>query len=330
MTNEATGTILPLRRAHDPVIAEARQIMLHQSRSIADLARRMDARFVRAVEMILAAKGHVVVIGVGKSGQIGKKIASTFASTGTPSFFVSAAEAHHGDLGMVTDGSTVIAVSYSGETDEVVGLLPHLRRAGAKVIAIVGNLSSTLARNADVVLDVAVEREACPHNLAPTTSTLATLAMGDALAVALMQRRDFTAHDFARCHPGGSLGRRLLSRVRDVMRKTDLPIVAPGDTVGESLMVITQGRLGLVLVMVGPKLVGLITDGDLRRGMQRHEDDLLRRPVSDIMTSNPVTVDEDTMLTDALHRMQALKIKALVAVDGAGRVSGVVEVFDDE
>lgn len=328
MSNEASVVALRRAAAH-PLVEEARSVLLHQADALAEMAMRVDETFARAVELLLASEGHVVVLGVGKSGQIGKKIASTFASTGTPAFFVNAAEAHHGDLGMVTPGSTVLVISYSGETDEVVTLLPHLRRAGVRLIAMVGQLESTLARQADVALDVAVEREVCPNNLAPTSSTVATLAMGDALAVALMRQKGFGTHDFARCHPGGSLGRRLLQRVCDVMRKHDLPIVAPTDTVGESLMTITQGRLGLLLVMVGERLVGLVTDGDLRRGMQRYPD-LLTRPVSDIMTSNPVTVDQDTLVVDAHHRMQALKIKALVAVDEDGGVTGVVEVFDEK
>jgi arabinose-5-phosphate isomerase len=329
MSNEASGAVVALRRATSPLIDEARRVLLHQADTLADLAGRIDARFADAVQMMLAAEGHVVVIGVGKSGQIGQKIASTLASTGTPAFFVSAAEAHHGDLGMVTPGSTAIVVSYSGETEEVVRLMPHLKRSSTRVIAMVGVLDSTLAREADVVLDVSVEREICPNNLAPTSSTLATLAMGDALAVALMRRKGFGTRDFARFHPGGTLGRRLLTRVKDVMRSADLPVVAPTAPVGESLVTLTQGRLGLLLVMSGDRLVGLVTDGDLRRGMQRF-DDLLTRPITDILTSSPVTVDEDTLLTDARQRMQALKLKALVAVTVEGRVVGVVEVFDEK
>jgi arabinose-5-phosphate isomerase len=328
MSNEAKGQIVALRPSREPLVSDARRVLLEQANTLMDLAERVDDRFVRAVEMLLTARGHVVVVGVGKSGQIGKKIASTLASTGTPSFFVNAGEAHHGDLGMLVPGSTAIVISHSGETSEVVDLLPHLRRSEVRMIALVGRLGSTLAREADVALDVSVEREACPNNLAPTTSTLATLAMGDALAVALMRRKGFGSRDFARFHPGGSLGRRLLTRVCDVMRRNDLPVVAPGESVGESLVLLTKGRLGLLLIMNGERLVGIVTDGDLRRGMQRH-DDLLRRPISDIMTSNPVTVDQETLLDDAMHRMQALKIKALVAVDGAGKVSGVVEVFDE-
>jgi arabinose-5-phosphate isomerase len=328
MSNDASGAVIALRRAA-PLVEEARRVFQHQADSLADLANRIDERFIRAVEMLLMAEGHVVVIGVGKSGQIGKKIASTFASTGTPAMFVGAGDAHHGDLGMIAPRSTALVISYSGETEEVVRLLPHLKRSSVRVIAMVGQAESTLGREADLVLDVSVEREICPNNLAPTTSTLATLAMGDALAVALMRRKGFGSDDFALLHPGGSLGRRLLTRVKDVMRRHDLPICAPTDSVGESLMTLTQGRLGLLLVMVGDRLVGIVTDGDLRRGMQRH-DDLLSRPVSDILTTNPVMVDEDTLLCDAHQRMQALKIKALVAVSSEGKVTGVVEVFDDK
>jgi len=200
---------------------------------------------------------------------------------------------------------------------------------GVTVIALVGQLDSPLGRDADVAIDVSVHREVCPNNLAPTSSARAALAMGDTLAVSLMRRRGFTSCDFAKFHPGGSLGRRLLTRVRDVMRQNDLPIVTPSSTVGDSLVPMTQGRLGLVLVMHGERLVGLITDGDLRRAMQRHTD-LLTLPVSEIMTRNPVTIDGDTMLVDAHQRMQAMKLKALVVVNGDGKVCGIVEVFDEK
>ncbi|HTM23217.1 MAG TPA: KpsF/GutQ family sugar-phosphate isomerase [Kofleriaceae bacterium] len=296
---------------------------------IAELADRLDESFALTVEAMLNAAGHVVVMGVGKSGLIGKKIASTFASTGTPSFFVNAAEAHHGDLGMITARDTALLVSHSGETEEVVQLVPHLRRLGITIIALVGQLDSTLARSADVALDVSVHREACPNNLAPTSSALAALAMGDALAVSLMRRRGFGAGDFARFHPGGTLGRRLCTQVRDVMRGNDLPIVAPTDTVGDSLVTMTRGRLGLILVMNGDRLLGLVTDGDLRRAMQRHSD-LLRLPVTEIMTRNPVTIDENTLLDDAHQRLQAMKLKALVVVGDEGKVTGIVEVFDEK
>jgi arabinose-5-phosphate isomerase len=317
------------RVARDP-LEEARDIFRQQASAIAQLAGRVDAGFVAAVDLLLATEGHVVILGVGKSGLIGRKIAATLSSTGTPSLFLHAAEAHHGDLGTVTERDCAVLISYSGETDEVTDLVPHLRRLGVPLVALVGNPESTLARSVDVALDVSVDREACPNNLAPTNSTLATLAMGDALAVALMRRREFGANDFARRHPGGSLGRRLLTRVKDAMRVNDLPIVTPAATVGESLVAITEGRLGLVLVMNGERLVGLVTDGDLRRAMQRHGDRMLSLPVSEIMTLNPVTVDESTLLADAHQRMQHMKLKALVVVNGKGKVVGVVEVFDEK
>lgn len=308
-------------------VIEAKRVLVHQARTLGELVDRIDESFATALELIMSTQGHVVVSGVGKSGLIGRKIASTLACTGTPALYISASEAHHGDLGMITPKDTAILISYSGETDDVVGLIPHLRDLGVPTIAVTGKLDSSLARNADVVLDVSVEREACPNNLAPTTSTLATLAIGDALAIALMRERSFTPRDFARYHPGGTLGRRLLTQVRDVMRRTKLPFVSPTDTVGDSLITMTEGRLGLVLVMNGDRLVGLITDGDLRRAIHRHPD-VLSRKVSEIMTQNPVTIDEHALLGDAHHRMSSLKLKALVVLDAQGKVTGVIEVFD--
>jgi len=312
------------------LLDEARDVFRHQASTVAALAEQVDASFPKVISTLLHTPGHVVFFAMGKSGLVARKLAATFASTGTPSFFVHPSEAHHGDLGKVTQRDTAVLVSCSGETREVLNLVPHLRRIGVPVIAMTGKPESRLAQDADLNLDVSVDREACPNNLAPTNSTLATMAMGDALAVSLIRLRDFRADDFARFHPGGSLGRRLTTRVRDAMRATDLPMVAPTDTVGESLVKITEGRLGLVLVTNdGGRLVGIVTDGDLRRAMQRYPD-LLGRPVADIMTDNPVTIDEDCLVDVALERMQGLKLKALVAVNAWGRVTGVVEVFDDK
>ena len=330
MATDNPRNVVALRRTSEPYSAateEARRVLQHQAGTLEALAQRIDHRFGDAIALILSTQGHVVVMGVGKSGQIGHKIASTLASTGTPALFINAAEAHHGDLGMVTERDTALLISHSGETEEVVRLIPHLRALGIPIIGMVGNDDSTLARAADVALDIAVEREVCPNNLAPTSSSLATLAVGDALAVALMSERGFSPTDFAKNHPGGSLGRRLLTRVRDVMRRNKLPAVGPNDTVGASLMTMTEGRLGLVLVTQGDRLVGLITDGDLRRAIHRHPD-LLRVKVSEIMTQNPVTIDEDCLLADAHQRMQSMKLKALVVLGGDGKVAGVVEVFD--
>jgi arabinose-5-phosphate isomerase len=314
------GALAPVERA--------RAVFRQQAEAIARLADRVNDDFAHAVEAIYRTRGHIVVIGVGKSGLVGKKIAATLASTGTPAIFVHAAEAHHGDLGMLTERDTALLISYSGETQEVVTLLPHLVRLGVPMIGIMGDTRSTLARGVDVSLDVSVEREACPNGLAPTNSTLATMAMGDALAVSLIQRREFGVDDFARFHPGGSLGRKLLTRVKDAMRCLELPCVKPTASVGESLITMTGGRLGLVLVMEGDELIGIVTDGDLRRAMQSY-DDLLARSVREIMTANPVTVHEDTLFAEAQKRMTARKLKELVVVNEHGKVTGVVQVFDE-
>ncbi|MBI2897127.1 MAG: KpsF/GutQ family sugar-phosphate isomerase [Deltaproteobacteria bacterium] len=331
MPTNDTSRVLALRQTTTRrEVEEAREVLRQQSAVLSKLATRVDGRFSRAVEALYSTEGHVVLSGMGKSGLIGRKIASTLASTGTPAIFVNAGEAHHGDMGMITSRDTAVLISRSGETAEVVQLLPHLRRLGVRIVAIVGELGSSLARQADVALDASVDGEVCPCNLAPTSSALAALALGDALAVALMRRRGLTSRDFARVHPGGRLGRRLATRVKDVMRSNHLPIVPPTASVGDSLIAITQGRLGLVLVMEDGELQGIVTDGDLRRGMQRHPADLLSMSISEIMTKDPVTTREDTMLADAFAQMQELKIKALVAVDVCGEVMGIVEVFDDK
>lgn len=315
-------------RATSTLIGSVRQALLDQANELARLAQRVDQSFAVAVSTILASRGRVAVIGVGKSGIVGRKIASTMASTGTPALFVSAAEARHGDLGMITSDDVVIMISYSGETEEITHLLPHLAALEVPLIAIVGHAQSSLANTADVVLDVSVTSETCPLNLAPTTSTLTTLAMGDALAVALMKERRFGVDDFRRTHPGGALGRKLGARVKDVMKGPPLPVVAPGDTVGRSLATMSDGRLGLLLVQSGLRLVGLVTDGDLRRAMLR-DGDIREICVAEIMTRNPATISEDAPVSEAQARMKTLKLKALIVLDAEGRVSGVIEVFDD-
>jgi len=313
--------------ADERLVGSARRVFQGQISALEGLFERVDGAFASAVHTLYNTPGHVALIGVGKSGVIAKKLAATFASTGTPAFFINAAEAHHGDLGMVTPDSTAVLISHSGETDEVTGLLPHLRGMGIPLLALVGNLDSTLGTGVDVALDVGVEREVCPNNLAPTASTLATLAMGDALAVALMELRGFCSQQFARFHPGGSLGRRLGKPVSTCMRTDGLPVVSPGTPLGEALNVMSDRGMGLVLVMKADRLVGLVTDGDLRRAVQRH-DNVMAVPVSEIMTTNPVTVREDTPLVEARSRMQQLKLKALVVLGLDGRVRGVVDVFD--
>jgi arabinose-5-phosphate isomerase len=315
------------RGALDRLVQEARETLTEQSQCIAELAARVDESFGRAVGLMYSTPGHVVITGMGKSGNIGRKMAATLASTGTPSFFLHPAEAFHGDLGMITERDTLLLISYSGETEEVVRLLPHLLRMGTPIISLIGAMDSTLAKAADVAIDVSVVREACPNNLAPTNSTLAAMAMGDALAVSLMRAREFGADDFARLHPGGSLGRRLLTRVKDVMHRRELPVVSPSQTVRESLFTITRGRLGLALVLDHGVLKGIVTDGDLRRAMQRHED-VLEVPVAEIMSTHPVTIDENALLSDAEKLMRRRKIKALVVVNPNGLTSGLVEIFD--
>ncbi|EWY38915.1 arabinose 5-phosphate isomerase [Skermanella stibiiresistens SB22] len=302
--------------------------------ALADLAERIDGGFERAVEAVMATRGRVIISGMGKSGIIGKKIAATLASTGTPSFFMHPAEAIHGDLGMITSDDLMILISYSGETDEVIRLVPSLQHFGVRRIALVGKPDSTLARNCDIVLDASITREACPNNLAPTTSTMAALAMGDALAVALIERRDFKALDFARFHPGGSLGRRLLTRVRDVMHTRRLPIVGCDDPVRDVIVAMTTSRLGIAIVMrddIGEPgavaLAGIITDGDLRRALLRREG-IGGLRASDIMTDQPLTAQEGEMLGDAETRMIEAKVSNLIVVDAAGDVAGVVQIYD--
>ncbi len=302
--------------------------LIAQSDALKSLAGRLGPEFDAAVAMILRCKGRVIICGMGKSGLVGKKIAATFASTGTPSFFLHPAEAFHGDLGMITADDVMLLISYSGETSEVTQLLPSLKRFGNKIISMVGELDSTLAHHSDVVLNIEVEREVCPNNLAPTTSTIATMGMGDALAVALIRARDFKPMDFARYHPGGSLGK-MLSTVREAMN-TQLPKVSPDATVHECLFTMTSGRLGLALVMDGDRLLGIVTDGDLRRAMLR-DNKLLNKKVLEFATPDPVTVDANTPLAEAEALMREKKIRALVVTgsrEGDNTVVGILEIFD--
>lgn len=326
MYAERAGSTYLRHDSLERIADAARETIQAQARAVADLALRVDRNYARAVQLMLRTQGHVVVLGVGKSGHVGRKVAATLASTGTPSFFVHPTEAFHGDLGMITEHDAVLLISCSGETEEVVRLLPHLERIGVPIVALVGRTDSTLGRRADVMLDVSVEREACPHNLAPTTSTLAAMAMGDALAVSLMHARSFDQSDFARLHPGGSLGRKLLRRVGEAMHRGDLPVVSPSQTVRESLFTITRGRLGLAIVVNRGKLCGIVTDGDLRRAMQRH-DDVLSLPVSEMMSAEPICIGEQALLSDAEELMRLHKIKAVVVVDGSGAAVGIVDTF---
>ncbi|MBI3912087.1 MAG: KpsF/GutQ family sugar-phosphate isomerase [Armatimonadetes bacterium] len=310
--------------------AAAREVLRLEAEAIAALADRLDARFDAACQLLLACHGRVVVTGMGKSGAVARKIAATLASTGTPALFLHPAEGVHGDLGMVTAGDAVVALSYSGESDELRAILPILKRLRVPLIAMTGKPGSTLAEYADVVLDVAVEREACPLNLAPTSSTTAMLALGDALALAVMQARRFTPEDFALFHPGGALGRRLLMRVSDLMRTGErMAVVPPTAAVREALFAITRAQAGCVFV-VGEDgaLQGLLSDGDIRRLLLKDEH-LLRSPVGEVMFCQPRTIAPDRLVTEAVALMEQLPpCSELPVLDEAGRPIGVLNLKD--
>lgn len=281
-----------------------------------------------AVETILASRGKVIMTGVGKSGLIARKVAATLASTGTPSFFLHPTEAFHGDLGMISPEDIIIAASYSGETDEVLKLIPFIQSNGNKLIAISGNPQSTLAKNSDIHLNINVDHEACILKLAPTTSTTAQLAMCDALAVALMHQRKFTSMDFARLHPGGSLGRRLLMTVGNVMRSDDLPVVAPDCSAKDMIHEISRGGLGLIVVCEDKEIKGIITDGDIRRAMERREADFFSITAKDIYSPNPKCISVNEKLIVAEKIMTRHKVGSILAVDNDGALAGVIQIYD--
>ncbi|MBI4574167.1 MAG: KpsF/GutQ family sugar-phosphate isomerase [candidate division NC10 bacterium] len=307
----------------------ARRVLGIEAEAVRALIPRLDGRFVQSVEMLQACRGRVVLTGMGKSGFIAKKIAATLASTGTPALFLHPAEGVHGDLGMVVRGDVVVAVSNSGETEEIVELLPAFKRLGVGLIALAGNPLSTLARQSDVVLDVGVAEEACPMSLAPTASTTAALAMGDALAVALWERRGIRPEDFALIHPGGTLGRKLLLKVEDLMhRGEEVPWVAQDLTMREAIPIISGKRLGMAAVTDAEgRLVGIVTDGDLRRALQRWSD-LLERPVHAVMTRGPKCIGRDELAAKAVQVMGEHAITSLLIVDAAGRPEGVIHLHD--
>ncbi|MFA9487948.1 MULTISPECIES: KpsF/GutQ family sugar-phosphate isomerase [unclassified Mannheimia] len=302
----------------------AKETLSLYAQQIITLNHRLSQEFNEVVEMMLACQGRVVVGGIGKSGLVGKKIVATFASTGTPSFFLHPTEAFHGDLGMLKPIDVVILISNSGETDDVNKLIPSLKNFGNKIIAMTGNPYSTLGRNADVILNIGIEREACLNNLAPTSSTLVTMALGDALAIALMKARNFRPEDFARYHPGGSLGRRLLNRVRDVMVRK-VPTVDLKSSFTECLSVMNEGRMGVAVIMQGEKLEGIITDGDIRRTLAKFGAESLNKTAEEIMTRNPKTINDTEFLAKAEDLMKELKIHSLIAVDDEGKVTGLIE-----
>ena len=311
------------------LIAAGRRALEIEARAVAQLLPRVDDTFVRACELILSASGRVVVSGLGKSGLVGHKIASTLASTGTPAFFLHAAEASHGDLGMVMRGDVLLAISNSGETPELLALLALLRRLGVLVIAMTGHGQSTLAREAAVHIDVSVAEEACPLNLAPTASTTAVLAMGDALATALLEARGFTSEDFARAHPGGALGRKLLLHVSDVMRRgDDLPRVPVTATLEQGLLEMSRKGLGMTAVVnAAGGLAGVFTDGDLRRALDRGLD-LRGGTLQSAMTVSPRSIRPDDLAAEAVNRMQEHRITALLVVDAEGRLVGALNIHD--
>ena len=316
----------------DVMLEQARQVLRMEAEAVLEQVERIDEHFKAAVEMILACPGRTVITGMGKSGIIGHKMAATLASTGTPSFYLHPAEGIHGDLGMVTKGDVVIALSNSGETGEVLHILPSLRRIGAKLIAMVGNPNSTLAKNSDIVLNVGVTREACPLGLAPTSSTTAALAYGDALALALLSKRKFTASQFAVFHPGGSLGRKLLLTVEDIMHSgTENPLVKADISVQDALFVITDKGLGAVSVVDDDnKMLGLLTDGDIRRGLSKGVD-FLKRPVTELMTASPKTITKEKLAAQALHIMESNRpkpITVLPVVDAENHVIGLLHMTD--
>jgi arabinose-5-phosphate isomerase len=310
--------------------ASGRRVFRIEREGLEAVGARIDGDFSRACALLLACRGRVVCTGMGKSGHVARKIAATLASTGTPAFYVHPGEAGHGDLGMVTDADVVLALSYSGESDEVLQLLPVLKRQGNPLVAMTGRPGSTLARGAEVHLDVGVPEEACPLHLAPTASTTAALAMGDALAVALLEARGFTADDFARSHPAGSLGRRLLLHIADVMHAgDDVPRVQADATLGEALVEMSRKRLGMTAVVdADGRLMGMFTDGDLRRTLAQPGVDVHGTAVDAVMTRSPVTIGSDALAAEAAQRMEAHKINGLVVVDDDGRVVGALNIHD--
>jgi len=317
--------ILPSRTA----LELAKQVLAIEAEAIQGLAARLGQSFLDAVALLLNCKGRVVVSGIGKSGHIARKIASTMASTGTPAYFVHPAEASHGDIGMIARDDVLIALSNSGESEELLTILPLLKRRGAQLIAITGSADSTLAREADVHLDARVEREACPLNLAPTASTTAALALGDALAVALLDAKGFGAEDFARSHPGGALGRRLLTHVRDVMRTgEDMPSVPEGASFSEALLEMSNKRLGMTAVLdAAGCLSGVFTDGDLRRTLAQVGDIKAAR-IADIMTRRPRTIGPDKLAVEAVQIMEEYKVNQLLVVNDEGKLVGALNMHD--
>jgi arabinose-5-phosphate isomerase len=325
--NQTIASTSPATAAADHAIDMGRRVLAIEAAAVAALGQRLGAAFQAAVALILASHGRVIVSGIGKSGHIARKLAATLASTGTPAYFVHAAEAVHGDLGMITRDDVLIVLSNSGENDELLTIVPLVKRLGGRLIAITGNADSSLAREADIHLDAHVDQEACPLNLAPTASTTAALALGDALAVALLDARGFGAEDFARSHPGGMLGRKLLTHVSDVMR-TDVPTVAATVPVPQALAAMTAGGMGMVVVVdAAGQPLGIFTDGDLRRALERLGD-LRAVRVDQVMTHQPRGIASRRLAVEAVELMEAHKINQLLVVDDAGKLCGALNMHD--
>ncbi|HHH19906.1 MAG TPA: KpsF/GutQ family sugar-phosphate isomerase [Campylobacterales bacterium] len=309
------------------VMKIAQEVFRTEAKEIENLTQNLSLDFEQAVEDILRSEGKLIISGMGKSGIIGKKIAATLASTGTPSFFLHPGEAYHGDLGMIEANDTVLLISNSGETDEVLKLIPFLKSQNNTIVAMSGNPSSTLAQHSTYHLNVHVNQEACPLQLAPTSSTTATLVMGDALAIALMQLRGFQDSDFAQFHPGGSLGRRLLTRVEDVMRSENLPLCHPNETIKDVVHTVSQGKMGLAIVMEGAAIRGIITDGDIRRAMEEKEEQFFALRASELMSSNPKVIDPKAKLLDVQQKMAQYKVNSLLVTQESDLL-GVVQIYD--
>ena len=318
---------MTVANASETIIERGRRVVRVEREALHELERRLGDEFARAVQLIAACPGRVIVSGVGKSGHIGRKIAATFSSTGTTSHFLHPVEALHGDLGVVGPEDVALLISKSGETKELVTLLDHLKRFGVRTLALVGETKSSLGRYADVAIDVWVEEEACPHDLAPTTSTTAALVMGDALAIALLEERGFRAEDFARLHPGGSLGRRLLLTVRDVMEHDDLPTLPEGATMRDAIVPLARRRGIVAVVDADRRVMGVVTTGDLTRLMER-EEHFFPVPVGSIMNRHPKLATTEELANEVMYRMQELGVIVMPVVDGDRRIQGMIHLHD--
>ncbi|MCR5239406.1 MAG: KpsF/GutQ family sugar-phosphate isomerase [Prevotella sp.] len=303
------------------------QCFKDEAAAVLGLTEKLDDKFEQAVELMYDCKGKVIVTGVGKSGHIGAKIAATLSSTGTPSFFINPLDVFHGDLGVMTPDDVVLAISNSGQTDELLRFIPMVLQMHIPIIGMSGHPDSLLAKYSTCHLNVGVEKEACPLNLAPTSSTMAQLAMGDALAIALIEKHNFQPRDFAQFHPGGELGKRLLTTAQDVMRTEDMPILPPEMHLGEAIILVSKGKLGLGIAMVNDKIEGLITDGDIRRAMEKWQAEFFDRTVSDIMTRTPKTVKADTKITEIQKIMNKYKVHSVLVVDDDKHLLGVVDHY---